>query len=109
MVKRKIRENNMAIYEHICTDCSFEWEDEYSIKQDPPKICPKCHKETAKRLISFGGKGIVELYGQDLVDKCKADGKKMKNEAYGDEKKYANYLGEAKYEQLQKQMDKRKR
>lgn len=44
----------MAKYVYKCTDdkCEFEWEVEHSIKDDPIKICDKCKKETAKRLIS---------------------------------------------------------
>lgn len=101
----------MATYEHICTaeDCQFEWEDSYSIKLDPPKFCPKCNKETAKRLISLGGKGIVELTGQDLVDKCKADAKKIKEEASKDANKYASLIGEDKYNAIQTRMDRQKR
>ena len=99
----------MPEYEHACTnpECKHEWEDEYSIKQDPPKICPKCNQETDVRLISLGGKGVVELYGQDLVDKVKADTKQFKKEIYSDANKYANAIGEAKYNQLQTQLDRR--
>lgn len=101
----------MPYYEHQCQDpdCGHEWEDEYSIHDDPPKICPKCGKETAKRMISLGGKGIVELTGQELVSKLKDDAKKIAKEAKKDEKLYANLLGEGRYHNLQTQMDRRKR
>ena len=65
----------MPTYLHICTDkeCAHEWEDFYSITEDPPQCCPKCGKETAKRLVSGGsGKGIVELTGHELKAKIKA-------------------------------------
>jgi putative FmdB family regulatory protein len=92
----------------MCTDCKHEWEDEYSIKQEPPTECPECHHQTAKRLVSGGsGRGTVELYGQELVDKCRADAQKMKSEAAKDANKYANLLGEAKYHELQTRMDRR--
>ena len=98
----------MPTYEHQCTSCNHEWEAEYSIKKDPPTTCPSCHQETAKRLISGGsGRGAVELYGQDLVDKCKADAQKIKQEAYKDANKYASLLGEDRYQQIQTQMDRR--
>jgi putative FmdB family regulatory protein len=44
----------MPKYTYKCTDkdCEFEWEAEHSIKDDPIKICKKCEKETAKRMIS---------------------------------------------------------
>jgi len=92
----------MPSYEHICTniECAFEWEEEYSIKEDPPKICPQCKQETAKRLISGGsGRGIVELYGQELKDKLRADGQALKRKVKTSEKLLANVVGEAKYEQ----------
>lgn len=107
----KVNEDIMPEYEHKCTDseCNHEWVDTYSIKQDPPKFCPKCNKETAMRLISLGGKGRVELYGQDLVDKVKVDTEKLKKDIYSSEKLYSNFLGPDKYESIQKKLDKNKR
>jgi putative FmdB family regulatory protein len=99
----------MPTYEHRCDTCEHEWEAEYSIKADPPKNCPKCEAETVTRLISGTAKGVVELYGQELVDKIKDDAKKEKARAAKDEKVYANLLGEDRYQSLQKQMDQRKR
>ena len=102
----------MPTYLHECqnTNCSFEWEDDYSIKQDPPTTCPQCKQETAKRLISGGsGRGIVELSGQDLVNKVKADGQQLKRDAAKKESVYANLLGESKYQDLQTRMDHRRR
>lgn len=99
----------MPDYLHECTnvECKHEWEDFYSIKQDPPKVCPKCGLETAKRLISLCGKGVVELTGQDLVDHIKADAQKIKKEASKDANKYASLIGEDRYHQLQTQLDRR--
>ncbi len=99
----------MPTYEHRCDTCAHEWEAEYSIKADPPKQCPKCQAETVTRLISGATKGVVELYGQELVDKIKSDAQKEKARAAKDEKVYANLLGEDRYQSLQKQMDQRKR
>jgi putative FmdB family regulatory protein len=99
----------MPTYEHRCDTCKHEWEDSYSIKADPPKECPECKAETVTRLISGATKGVVELYGQDLVDKIKADAQKEKAAAAKDEKIYANLLGEDKYHNLQTQMDRRRR
>ena len=101
----------MPTYEHVCqnTECNHEWEDSYSIKAEPPKVCPKCGLETAKRLISLGGKGVVELSGQDLVDKLKTDAKQLKKDMHKSDKVYANMLGESKYHDLQTRMDRRKR
>ncbi|HKQ22235.1 MAG TPA: zinc ribbon domain-containing protein [Nitrososphaeraceae archaeon] len=102
----------MPTYEHCCTNetCKHEWEDEYSIKQAPPKVCPLCQQETAQRLISGGsGKGKVELTGQDLIDKIKGDAKALQKDASKNEKLYANLLGEDRYQNLQSQMDRRGR
>lgn len=102
----------MPTYEHACLneECKHKWEDEYSIKQDPPNACPKCLKETAKRLISGGsGKGVVELYGQDLVDKLKQDVRQLKSDMSKSDKVYANMLGDGNYENLQRRMDSRKK
>jgi putative regulatory protein, FmdB family len=99
----------MPTYEHKCNTCQHEWEDSYSIKADPPKQCPQCQAETVVRLISLGGKGVVELTGQDLVDKVKADAQILKKDAHAKEKVYANLLGEQKYQDLQVKMDKAKK
>ena len=92
----------MPTYEHICTECNYEWEADYSIKIDPPKICPQCNKETAKRLISGGHdrKGVVELTGHELKAKLQEDGRKMAKEMRGSESKMANFHGESKIQQL---------
>jgi putative FmdB family regulatory protein len=77
--------------------------------------CPKCQEEglepqKLKPLIAGGsGRGIVELVGQELVDKCKADAQKIKKEAAKNEQVYANLLGADKYQALQQRMDKQKR
>ena len=100
----------MPDYEHICenVECKHEWEATYSIKVDPPKNCPKCNQETAKRLISLNGKGVVELTGSDYVDKVKSDAKQLQRDASKNEKLYANMLGENKYNGLQSRLDRQK-
>jgi putative FmdB family regulatory protein len=99
----------MPDYEHMCNQCKHEWEESYSIKADPPKFCPACNAEDVTRLISLGGKGVVELTGQELVDKVKSDIKTLKRDAHSNEKVYSNLLGEAKYQTLQTKIDQRKR
>jgi len=91
----------MPTYEHICTHCSYEWEEFYSIKADPPTVCPKCKTEgKVKRLISGGsGKGIVTLTGHELNAKIKSDAKKLKRAAGKNEKMLANLVGEERYHQ----------
>ena len=99
----------MPTYDHRCETCQHEWEDMYSIKADPPKFCPSCNAETVTRLISLSGKGIVELTGQDLVDKIKGDAKQLKKDMSKSDKIYANMLGESRYHDLQTKMDRRRK
>lgn len=88
-----------------------EFEEEHSIKIKL-EFCPKCNNEGTsnikiERLINCVTKGVVELSGQDLVDKCKADAKQIMKEASKDANKYASLLGEDRYHQMQTQMDRR--
>jgi len=103
----------MPTYEflHDLESCKHEWEEFLSIKAPIPTHCPKCAAEgNITRLISGGsGKGVVELYGTELVDKLKGDARKLKNEASKSEKIYANLLGEDRHEALQQRLDKQKR
>jgi hypothetical protein len=100
----------MATYDHLCENCNQEFELEYSVKVDPPTLCPLCNFDgKVKRLISFATPGKVELQGQDLVDHIKSDAKKIQREAVLSEKKYSNLIGEARYQQIQTQMDRKRR
>lgn len=101
----------MPTYEFQCQDCKHEWEDFLSIKAPDPEECPQCKvKGKTLRLISGGsGRGVVELTGQDLIDKVKSDVRDLKKDAAAKEKVYANLLGDDKYQQLQTRMDKQKR
>ncbi len=89
----------------------FEWE--HSIKEKL-EFCPKCEEEgldqqKVDRLINCVTKGVVELYGDELVSKLKNDAKNIQIEASHSDKKYASLLGEERYNQLQTQMDHRGR
>jgi len=101
----------MPTYEYECPEHGI-FEEFHSImtKLD---LCPQCKNDgkdqPITRLISLGGKGVVELTGQDLVDKLKGDVRQLKQDAAKDEKVYANLLGESKYETLQTKMDQQKR
>jgi hypothetical protein len=97
-------------------ECSIhgEFEEEHSIKITL-EDCSKCKSEglepqKLKPLICGGsGRGIVELTGQDLIDKCKSDAQVLKKDAAKSEKLYANLLGEDKMESLQKRFDSQRR
>ena len=101
----------MATYLYECPIHS-EFEEEHSMKTKLD-FCPKCKEngvETAvKRLINCVTKGVVELYGQDLIDKVKVDSKNLQKEAAENANKYASLLGEDRYHKLQTQMDRRRR
>ena len=47
----------MPTYEYECKEasCKHEWEEVHSMKRDPTKSCPKCQRESARRLISGTG------------------------------------------------------
>lgn len=101
----------MPIYEYECpVHGIFEEEHSILIKLE---FCPKCKEEgkeqSIKRLISLGGRGVVELYGQELIEKCKSDAKKIEQEASKNENKYANLLGEDRMHKLQTDFDRRRR
>lgn len=98
----------MPTYDHICLneECKLEFEDFYSIKADLPK-CPKC-KSDVRRLISAATPGTVELTGHELNAKLKEDAAKLKREVYSSDKKYANIVGEDKYQAIQSRMDRRR-
>ena len=65
------------------------------------------HKGKVKRLISICS-GKVELSGFELKKHLKEEGRKLKEDMYRSEKTYSNMLGEDRYEQIQKHIDKQK-
>jgi hypothetical protein len=101
----------MPDYDYECS-IHGEFEETHSINIKL-EFCPKCKEEgkkhPVKRLISLTAKGQIELYGEDLVAKVKADAKKDVREAHQSEKKYANIIGEDRYQSIQTQMDRQKR
>lgn len=48
----------MITYEYHCLECNHEWEESQNITDSVIKICPKCKKESAERLIS-NGQGFI--------------------------------------------------
>lgn len=101
----------MPTYEYNCPEHGiFEEFHSISIKLEK---CPQC-KENGKdqeivRLISLGSRGIVQLEGQELVDKIKGEARELKKDAAKNEKVYANLLGEDKYQSLQVRLDQQKK
>jgi putative FmdB family regulatory protein len=95
----------MPGYEHICEKCQHEWEESYSIKANPPTLCPSCNEDGfVKRLISGGnGRGIVILTGGDLRAKLQSEGQALRKAASKNENLAANLYrgGEAAYHEAQ--------
>lgn len=48
----------MPTYEYACTKCGHAFEAFQSMKDEPLKQCPKCRKQTLKRLVG-GGAGLI--------------------------------------------------
>jgi putative FmdB family regulatory protein len=98
----------MPTYEfcHQITECNHEWEEWLNMSSPNPIHCPKCNAEgNITKLISLGSKGVVELYGNELVAKLKEDGKQLQRDAAKNETVYADLLGHDKMESLTKRMD----
>jgi len=45
----------MPIYEYQCSACGHKLESIQKISEDPLKLCPECHKNTLKKLVSAAG------------------------------------------------------
>lgn len=89
----------MPTFRFGCTneECNNEWEELYMPGEDLPTTCEKCGKPI-KRLLCGMPAVKVELYGQELMSKLKADGQKLKKRAATDENFLANVVGESTYQ-----------
>ena len=91
----------MPCYSHQCTSCNHEWDDTYSIVQDPPKVCPSCQLEgSVKRLISDGISGKMIMSTSEFKAYLKEEKKKIKKQFDKDEKLKANLMGESNYHNM---------
>jgi putative FmdB family regulatory protein len=82
----------MPFYEYKCSHCGYETEEFQKISDEPLTKCPKCKKNTFKRLIG-GGAGIIfkgsGFYLTDYVrnkSEHKKDGHKHKQDKLSDSK-----------------------
>ena len=48
----------MPTYEYACPKCGHEFEQFQSMRDEPLKKCPKCKKQSLKRLVG-GGAGLI--------------------------------------------------
>lgn len=63
----------MPIYEYQCKSCQHQFDLLQKVQEEPAKLCPQCHKETAVRLVSAAGfqlKG-TGWYATDFKDRGK--------------------------------------
>ncbi len=44
----------MPTYDYKCSNCGHTFEEFHSISAEPLKVCPKCGKETLKRILGSG-------------------------------------------------------
>lgn len=102
----------MPTYLYLCEKNETEFEEYHSIMTQLEE-CPICKEKQLeqhkpKRLIAGGsGKGIVNVTGHELTQKIKEDTQRLKKEVYSNANQYANVLGDAKYQKIQTQLDRR--
>jgi putative FmdB family regulatory protein len=48
----------MPTYEYVCSKCGHQFERFQSMRDEPLRKCPKCHRAALKRLIG-GGAGLI--------------------------------------------------
>ena len=53
----------MPIYEYLCSNCGYHLEELQSMSEQPLTRCPKCKKNTLKRLIGTGAGFIFKGSG----------------------------------------------
>jgi putative FmdB family regulatory protein len=98
----------MPTYEYRCESCGHEFEELQSFKDEPLKVCPKCHEEKLRRLfgtgaaILFKGSGFYETdYRSESYKKAakaeqEAGGKSNGEAKNGETKKSETKTAEAK-------------
>ena len=72
----------MPTYDYICDDCNEKYEYFQSMSDDPLTECPKCKKDSLRRIIS-GGTGLIfkgsGYYLTDYKNKKDKDTDKKEN------------------------------
>ena len=83
----------MPTYEYQCSKCGHEFEEFQSITAPPLRKCPKCKKNTVKRLIGCGGGVIFKgsgFYETDYRSEGYKKAAKAEKEAISPAKKSAD-------------------
>ena len=57
----------MPTYEYECKSCEHHFEIEQSIKDDPLTMCPNCHEDFLRRLISKTSFVLKALVGLQTI------------------------------------------
>jgi putative FmdB family regulatory protein len=94
----------MPTYEYRCDACGHQFDELQSFKDEPLKVCPKCHQEKLRRLfgtgaaILFKGSGFYETdYRSDSYKKAaKADEGAKTTGSNGDSKPAESKPAESK-------------
>jgi putative FmdB family regulatory protein len=76
----------MPAYRHTCRACEIDWDEIYSIHDEPPTECPECGSDdvyrnvTTSGAVHFKGSGWSPdgYYNYNAYDKHKAEGKSVK-------------------------------
>jgi putative FmdB family regulatory protein len=76
----------MPTYEYVCQKCGHEFEAFQSMRDDPLKECPKCHKKALKRLLGSGAGLIFKGSGFYITDYKKPAAKKEGGESKSESK-----------------------
>jgi len=64
----------MPTYEYACQKCGHEFEQFQSMRDEPLKKCPKCKKQSLKRLVGSGAGLIFKGTGFYITDYKKKSG-----------------------------------
>ena len=94
----------MPTYEYQCDGCGHRFDELQSFKDEPLKVCPKCHQESLRRLfgtgaaILFKGSSFYETdYRSDSYKKAaKAEQESTKNGSSGESKPAESKPAESK-------------
>lgn len=87
----------MPFYDFQCQKDSEHIFEELVNRDEPNPPCIECGSETSK-MPSLVAKGVVELSPSEISSKIAQERKSLNRELLSDEKKYANVMGESKYE-----------
>jgi putative FmdB family regulatory protein len=74
----------MPTYDYACTKCGHTFEAVQSMKDAPFKKCPKCGKQSLKRLVGAGAGLIFKGTGFYITDYKKKSGQPEKSASGGE-------------------------